>query len=595
MSSRLTAVFAVFAMLFASLAAIAAEAESAEAVSGAAQEEQAPPEGAIPYDDLAGTTRGPSAPYVIGPGSWDHTHITYWIGNLTTDMTGAYARQAIRDAFAIWSTAGTRLTFDEISDPYSADIWIEWATWDHGDGQNFDGLNGTLAHTFFPPSGIVHFDDSEHWTTGTRGSSDQPIDLVTVAAHELGHALGLDHPASSSALMYAYYNGSHRYLAADDIAGIQALYPAPQTASSKFVAVTPTRVLDTRNGTGGSYGRVDGGDWIQLQVGGVAPVPANATAAVLNVTVTEPTGPTWVTVYPATVPRPWVSNLNVNTFQTMANLVTTQLGSDGAIRLYNAAVKVHLVADVVGYYIADGTGHGFTPVAPARLMDTRDGTGTGEVAPIGSGGEVSLKVTGTGGVPADASAVIVNVTATDATSPTYVTAYPAGQSRPTASTINLVPNQVMANLASLMVGTGGNVKFYNAAGAVHVVVDVVGYYRGSGGASFVAITPLRLFDTRLTQTPVGPGGVLQEVAAGTPSIPADASAILASTAATQASTGSYLTVYPGGATPFASNLNFGPGTTVPNLVATGLQSGSFSVYNALGTVHVFADVAGYFR
>lgn len=89
-----------------------------------------------------------------------------------------------------------------------------------------------LAHAFFPPpngsgtiAGDIHFDDAEAWTLADRPvPSGQPIDLVTVAAHEIGHALGLDHSNVTCALMNPFYTGSHRYLSQDDIDGIQSIY-----------------------------------------------------------------------------------------------------------------------------------------------------------------------------------------------------------------------------------------------------------------------------------------------------------------------------------------------------------------------------------
>ena len=104
---------------------------------------------------------------------------------------------------------------------------ILWGVFEHGDGISFDGTNGVLAHAFFPPpnggsiAGDAHFDDSETWTLNFKSDSSQPIDLVTVAAHEIGHSLGLGHSQVSTALMAPFYNGSHRFLDQDDINGIQ--------------------------------------------------------------------------------------------------------------------------------------------------------------------------------------------------------------------------------------------------------------------------------------------------------------------------------------------------------------------------------------
>jgi hypothetical protein len=171
--------------------------------------------------------------YVIQGNSWNHRILTYWFSNGTNDITGNEERIAIRSAMDIWQTQ-TNLRFFEVCDSVDADIIFMWTTGDHGDGYPFDGTGGTLAHAFFPPpngdyAGDVHFDDDETWTTATRPNSDQPIDLITIAAHELGHSLGLAHSSVSSALMYAYYSGSHRYLHQDDINGIRSIYGNPGT------------------------------------------------------------------------------------------------------------------------------------------------------------------------------------------------------------------------------------------------------------------------------------------------------------------------------------------------------------------------------
>src|SRR5690606_22804375 len=105
---------------------------------------------------------------------------------------------------------------------------------------DFDGVNGTLAHTLGGPppnifgtlAGDIHFDDDETWINAVRGDGSQPIDLVTVAAHEIGHAIGLDHTTVSGALMLENYTSSHRFLGTDDILGIQSLYGA---SSNDFI------------------------------------------------------------------------------------------------------------------------------------------------------------------------------------------------------------------------------------------------------------------------------------------------------------------------------------------------------------------------
>lgn len=159
----------------------------------------------------------------------ESTHSYLFFQNGTNDIANNDERNAIRQAFQFWADAGD-LAFLEVCNAASADLIIAWETGAHGDGAAFDGQNGVLAHAFAPPplggifSGDVHFDEDEDWVDQIRGNSSQPIDLVTTAAHEIGHSLGLDHTQVPNSLMNAAYNGSHRFLGSDDILGIQNLY-----------------------------------------------------------------------------------------------------------------------------------------------------------------------------------------------------------------------------------------------------------------------------------------------------------------------------------------------------------------------------------
>ena len=118
-----------------------------------------------------------------------------------------------------------------------------------------------------------------------------------------------------------------------------------------FVPLTPTRILDTRNGTGGITGPIVAGGTFELQVTGVAGVPGDATSVVLNVTGTQVTAATFVTVWPAGLPLPEASNLNLSTGQDAPNLVTVKLGAGGRLAFRNQAGNVQLIADIAGYYV----------------------------------------------------------------------------------------------------------------------------------------------------------------------------------------------------------------------------------------------------
>ena len=123
--------------------------------------------------------------------------------------------------------------------PTSADIRIRFVTGDHGDGSSFDGAGNVLAHAFYPPpnsgalAGDAHFDDAETWTITVPPGSG--VDLVTVAAHEFGHSLGLRHSSVSGALMAAYYGGPSRILHSDDIAGIKHHYGSYRIAHASWI------------------------------------------------------------------------------------------------------------------------------------------------------------------------------------------------------------------------------------------------------------------------------------------------------------------------------------------------------------------------
>src|SRR5262245_8311419 len=165
-----------------------------------------------------------SSEFVAQGNKWTQTNLTYSFQNFTPDLTQQQVRDAIVAALDLWSQV-TPLTFTEVA--ANGDIIIRFVTGDHGDGSPFDGVGNVLAHAFFPPpnggaiAGDAHFDEAEAWSVNIPATG---IDLVTVAAHEFGHSLGLNHSPVAGAIMQAFFAGPHRFLAPDDISGIQSIY-----------------------------------------------------------------------------------------------------------------------------------------------------------------------------------------------------------------------------------------------------------------------------------------------------------------------------------------------------------------------------------
>ena len=264
-----------------------------------------------------------------------------------------------------------------------------------------------------------------------------------------------------------------------DVAG----YSAPATVSGLglYQPLGPTRICDTRSAqpsnqcTGKTMGT---NSTMSVQVTGLAGVPSGATAVALNVTATDTTQASFLTVFPAGAP-PVASNLNWAAGATSGNLVIATLNPTGGLSVYNAQGSADIVIDVMGYYTAaGGTGTEFSPLpAPTRICDTRGSQPTNQCTgkTLAANSTLSVQVSGLDGVPANAKAVVVNVTATDTTAASYLTVYPSG-SVPGTSNVNWTQAETVPNLVVATVSASGGFVVYNASGSADVVIDVLGWY-----------------------------------------------------------------------------------------------------------------------
>ena len=204
--------------------------------------------------------------------------------------------------------------------------------------------------------------------------------------------------------------------------GVVAPVPVALAHSSAtgFAPLSPARIVDTRSSIGAT--RLAAGSITRIQITGHGGVPAGAKALLANVTVTGPDGPGFLTMWNCSASQPEVSTLNFSTNETVANAATVPLDVSGRLCAFSN-VSADLLIDVGGYYATAATGR-YMPVAPARLMDSRQGLGT--PARLAAGQVVELPVVGIAGIPTDATAVALNVTGVVPSTDSYITVFPCG-------------------------------------------------------------------------------------------------------------------------------------------------------------------------
>jgi hypothetical protein len=303
---------------------------------------------------------------------------------------------------------------------------------------------------------------------------------------------------------------------------------------------------------------------------------------------------------------------------------------DGATYPFTASVTLYAewrpVPPVPGTY---------SPLTPVRICDTRAGNpstlsgsaaqcnGTNNAGSAIAGGTTKvINVAGLFGVPADASAVILNVTAVSPGSLGYLTLFPTGAIQPVTSNLNYSAGAVVPNLVEVGTGTSGRVSIFSLATS-DVVVDLQGYVsptaaRGAGAGLYTPLaTPARLCDTRVDNPSsltggdaqcngtanagerLATGGTLNVQVATNNAIPAGATAAVLNVSVVYPVAAGYLTVYPeDAAKPLAANVNYSPGQVTGNRVivplsTSGALPGEISIFT-LAAADVVVDVSGYY-
>ena len=359
-----------------------------------------------------------------------------------------------------------------------------------------------------------------------------------------------------------------------------AAYAALAIAPEVFSPMQPVRIADTR-----PSGFISTDNRLVIDLKGIFGLPnAGLGAVALNVTATGATQNGYVTVWPCADTKPPTSSVNYAASEDIPNTVIAAPDQYGKLCL-DSFTPVNLVVDLGGWFISGDGLHTFTP---QRAFDLRQ---SGFV--LTADNQAEFQMTGNFGIPTTGvSSVVLNVTATGATAPGYITVWPCNQPQPYTSNLNYLPNQDIPNAVIATVDANGKVCFASSS-PTFLIADISGWFEQ--GSNLNVITPQRLFDTRpTTRVATSPIYVL-DLSATSPITPGAATAVVLNVTATGAPTAGYATVWPcDQAQPPTSNMNFGVNEDIPNLVITKVSANSTVCFNASTPVHLIADLMGWF-
>ena len=378
--------------------------------------------------------------------------------------------------------------------------------------------------------------------------------------------------------------------------------PADPTVIKAFESLTPARFADSRNeatfdGRFRDTGRRAEGTTWEIEIAGRGDVPADAAAVVANLTIVDGAGPGFATVTPCDGGTT-TSTVNYMSGGVEPNEVVGKLSATGTICVFTLT-SANVIVDVVGFVATDSP---YRPLDPARFADSRDeATLDGRFRNTGQRAADTtweIEIAGRGDVPADATAVVANVTVTGGAAPGFATVHPCG-GLPNASSLNYGPGITRPNELVARLSASGTLCVYTLTD-VDVIVDVVGYVPDT--PSVTTATPRRYADSRQEQTFDGAfrntgtraGGTTWEIdIAGRGNVPPDASAVIANVTVVGAGGPGFATVHPCGQLPNASSLNYDGGVVRANeLVAKLSTRGSLCVYT-LTDAEIVVDIVGY--
>jgi hypothetical protein len=392
--------------------------------------------------------------------------------------------------------------------------------------------------------------------------------------------------AAGTCTIVASQGGNTAYAAATSVTQSFTVTPASTASGQRFVPVAQRRLLDTRNATGafGGPALTAGGSRSFVIPNADSSIPSTALAYSLNVTVVPSGKLGSLTVYPTGQAKPSLPLLSSDG-RIKAQAAIVQAGTGGSITVA-ASDATNVIIDVNGYFVAASNTAGlqFYPLTPTRLYDTR---GTANTLTTGKTGTFAIQ--SPAGIPADAQAYSLNITALPKTSMGQLVVWPAGQSMPGTSTLN-TSTDITANAAIVAAGTGGSISIDSPVGNTDVFIDINGYWApaGSGGLSLYPTAPTRIYSSGTTDV----NGLITVPAPS--GVPSTAQALLLNATVTPPGAMSYEEFWAAGtAQPNTSTLNAPDGASTSNTAIVGTSKQSFDMVVGDPTIAT-VDLYGYF-
>jgi lysophospholipase L1-like esterase len=352
--------------------------------------------------------------------------------------------------------------------------------------------------------------------------------------------------------------------------GTAAMLPKPSAAPGSYQPLPPERIIDTRTL---ASGRASAGNTLAVDFG--SQLPPDAIAVAINVTAAVPAANGYLAAAPCGT-APAGSTVNFATGRSRGAMTIVPLGTNGDVCIY-AHADTDIVVDLQGVFVGNDEAAGFSPLPePQRLADTRN-TGRSSVITVST--------------PPGADAVAVNLTATNASTPGHLRAYPCDGDLPEVSNVNFSKGEAIAGSAFVPTSDENQICVFSNVG-VDVVVDLTGTFETGAGLAFVPAAPTRMLDTRSGiggWSPIqGAGQAIDFLVA-----PPGASAVTGTLTMVRPLRRGYVTGYGCASLPTTSSLNAVPGTVLANSITTGISdSGRLCVYANQATQSLF-DTTGW--